>query len=256
MIKLLLAAMTIVTVGTIILPSTVSLFAGQHDWYTIDTEGNDVPCEKCHADVYEELKNNPYHENFTCAMCHRAIATGYASGNVNGETSTGSEWGAHAASTIGCLACHGGLKDTTVDSHAHVEISGELNKMGGSCSNTCHVDISGPPKAGGFGLTGESWDTGTYAAHRQFVLDAKNDSLMDSANEACIACHTHVAVRINWTHASSLELNVTLIMGKWTTENYNANGSVNTTVWGNAEGTGGIAYNGTTTTTWGTGGWP
>jgi len=33
-------------------------------------------------------------------------------------------------------------------------------------------------------------DTGEKAAHKKFVLDAMNESLMEGANEACIACHT------------------------------------------------------------------
>ena len=32
---------------------------------------------------------------------------------------------------------------------------------------------------------------------------------MEDANEACVACHTGIAVKINWTHAYSLEFNAT-----------------------------------------------
>jgi len=44
--------------------------------------------------------------------------------------------------------------------------------------------------AGGFGLTLFNSDNGTEATHKQFVLDAMDDSLREGANEACIACHT------------------------------------------------------------------
>ena len=250
--RMVLVTVIFLAIGIIVLPATVSLFAGQHDWYNIDYWGNDIPCEKCHADVYEELKNNPYHENFTCALCHRAINISYASGYYNGKDMS-YEWGAHAASTISCLVCHSGPNSGEGNMHEHHEINTSITP----CS-TCHfpTPTDYPPIAGGFGVTGQSYDTGTYAAHRQFVLDARNNSLMDSANEACIACHTHVPVRINWSHAVSFEMDAQQILKEWTTSNYSANGSAVRIVWGNAAGTGGTLYNGTTTTSWGTGGWP
>ncbi|ADC64840.1 hypothetical protein Ferp_0669 [Ferroglobus placidus DSM 10642] len=247
--RVILSIVILLAVGVLVLPSTVSLFAGQHDWYNIDARGNDIPCEKCHADVYDELKNNPYHENFTCDLCHRAINISYASGYSNGPDMS-YEWGAHAASTVSCLVCHSGPNSGEGAMHEHHEVVADCSV----CHSPSPTDY--PPVAGGFGLTGEANDTGTYAAHRQFVLDAKNNSLMTSANEACIACHTHVPVRINWSHAVSLELNATQILSEWTTENYNANGTAVRIVWGNAEGTGGLLYNGTTTKSWGTGTWP
>ncbi len=60
-LKLILSLTIIFAVGVVILPSTVSLFAGEHNWYDIDPSGNQIPCVKCHADVLEELSNSPYH---------------------------------------------------------------------------------------------------------------------------------------------------------------------------------------------------
>ena len=48
-------------------------------------------------------------------------------------------------------------------------------------------------------------DTGEKAAHKKFVLDAMNESLMDGANEACLACHTRIGVNITWTKRVHME---------------------------------------------------
>ena len=251
--RIVLAIVILLALGIIVLPSTVSLFAGQHDWYNIESDANDIPCQKCHADVFDELNNSPYHVNFSggtdnvadeadCGACHQVAATigggltlANGSANVSGGWQAGKE--AHAAASISCMWCHG------------TDASG--NPLWSSA-----------PVAGGFNLTNYTGDTGQYAAHKPWVLSAMADSstnntdLLTGPNEACIACHTHVPVRINWTHAVSLEFNASNTGTGWTTNNYNANGSAVRIVWGNAAGTGGTLYNGATTTSWGTGSWP
>ncbi|MDL5501876.1 MAG: hypothetical protein QSU88_01535, partial [Candidatus Methanoperedens sp.] len=74
------------------LPSTMSLFAGQHSFYNIDATGNQIPCQKCHGDVKAELGSNANtnpaagpltpgpHAAFKCEYCHR-IEQGSASGD-------------------------------------------------------------------------------------------------------------------------------------------------------------------------------
>jgi len=63
------------------------------------------------------------------------------------------------------------------------------------------------------------------ALHQQFVLDLINDTLMEGANEACIACHTRVDVNITWTKNVHLDFtaeeNET---GVWTLTNFAAGG--------------------------------
>ncbi|MCK4735906.1 MAG: hypothetical protein KAT65_25855, partial [Methanophagales archaeon] len=79
--------------------------------------------------------------------------------------------------------------------------------------------------AGGFGLTPFNSDNGNEATHKQFVLNAMDDSLMEGANEACIACHTKIGVNITWTKNEYMEF--TAIddgMGNWTIPNFTAGG--------------------------------
>lgn len=86
--KLSLALIALVGIGVFALPSTVALWAGQHSFYNIDAQGNQVPCQKCHGDVKAELSSNADsttgtpgpHANFKCEYCHR-IEAGAASGD-------------------------------------------------------------------------------------------------------------------------------------------------------------------------------
>src|SRR3990170_4795180 len=84
--KFTLAIIALVGIGVFALPSTMSLFAGQHSFYNIDATGNQVPCQKCHGDVKAELGANANtisagpHASFKCEYCHR-IEPGYASGD-------------------------------------------------------------------------------------------------------------------------------------------------------------------------------
>ena len=104
------------------------------------------------------------------------------------------------------------------------------------------------PPAGGFGLTAEKNDTGELAAHKTFVMNAINDPKMEDANEACIACHTHIPVKINWTHRYSLEFScvptLDLPPTHFTVKDWTLNGSYNITVYGWRNGTGNISEKG------------
>ena len=225
--RLILGVIVFLAVVAIVLPQTVSLFVGQHDWYDINPSGNQIPCQKCHADVFQELANqkgNKTHikwgnstkaDEDDCRACHQAIdEISYAKGDGDLiRTNTTGEWAAHAASTVACMYCHDGYQGT------------------------------GAPIAGGFGLSNLTDDTGRLAAHKDFVASANSSSdiLLDE-NEACVACHTHVAVKINFTHYGAMEFDVNYdtSSGKYLTSNYRINTStaVTNVIWGNASGSG------------------
>jgi len=229
--KIALVIVLLLAIGVLVLPSTVSLFAGQHYWYDLEAQGNQVPCQKCHADVFEELNNSPYHlgqgtpgvaDEQDCTFCHQAnTSITYASAD-----GAGAQMGeqAHAASTIQCMYCHGN-------------------------------QAIGAPLAGGFGLTGLANDTGTYAAHSDFVQSAAFSEPntgevwpLLGENEACIACHTHVAVKINFTHYKAMEFNVSFdtASNMYSASGFKINTSteVTNTIWGNATGSGWTSYPG------------
>jgi hypothetical protein len=233
--KIVLMAVAVIAIGIFALPSTVSLFSGQHSWYDLGAviDGasgrNNVPCEKCHADIADEMISgeNGVHRNLTCAMCHRTPFTNYtyARGHYERGTLLGTQpprpgQEAHAASVVECMDCHDGAGDKGTGHEPDREYAAK-------CLD-CHQGGYSADfiAAGGFNLTPQSYDTGTKAAHKQFVHDAIDEPLMEGANEACIACHTRVGVNITWTKNEYLEF--TAIedgTGNWTIPGFTANGT-------------------------------
>jgi len=228
--KIVLLAVAIVAIGIFALPSTVSLFSGQHTWYDLSEDGNNIPCEKCHAEIEDEMMSgdNGVHRDLTCAMCHRTPFTGdtYARGHYDGYAPTPGEE-AHAASTVECMDCHGIWRD-----------SGKWNHWSDReyivCSR-CHAggQYTDFISAGGFGIEDPmnpgynttATDTGEKAAHKKFVLDAMEDDLMEGANEACIACHTRIGTNITWTKRVYMEFNASEDeAGNWTIQTFAAGG--------------------------------
>jgi hypothetical protein len=211
---IVLLAVAIVAIGIFALPSSVSLFSGQHTWYDLSGDGNDVPCEKCHAEIKDEMISidNGVHETVKCEGCHRTDArVGYA---LDDEGAVYPGQGAHAASTQECMICHGGGNFT----HEYISCSGT--------SSACHGVPFIAPRAGGFGLTEDAADTGEKAAHLPFVDDSIDDPLMKGANEACISCHTRIGVEITWTKNENLEFDATEDgYGIWAISAFAAGGS-------------------------------
>lgn len=82
--QILLVLIVLIGIGMFAIPSTVSLFAGQHSFVNIDAAGNQINCVKCHSDVQNELTavGDRPHDEFTCSMCHRIEAGGSSGDNV------------------------------------------------------------------------------------------------------------------------------------------------------------------------------
>jgi len=197
--KLLLILIVLFALGFYVLPSTTSLFAGQHYWYNINQSGNQIPCEKCHADVFEELNTSNFHTGWggsnkadreDCAACHRANKSiTYASDN-------GTTWQAgreaHAASVVACMLCH------------------QWNPQ-----NINSTEVGSVPAAGGFNVSTSlspydyGTNNGTYAAHNAFITEAIKNSTLQDSNEACIACHTQIKLGFNYTTPRVMDITVT-----------------------------------------------
>ena len=136
--KVALMLIAILAIGIFALPSTVSLFGGQHKWYDLGKSDNDIPCIKCHADTYEEFKGTGVHAmlgygiasnntttmtdvNAACMYCHRTGSATFAVGDDTGAI-PGKE--AHAASSVACMYCH--------EYNASVSVPGDVQGgMGG-----------------------------------------------------------------------------------------------------------------------------
>ncbi|MFP3910315.1 MAG: hypothetical protein ACLFVI_00255 [Archaeoglobaceae archaeon] len=238
--KIALLVVAMMATGVLVLPQAVSLFAGQHYWYSINDSGNQIPCQKCHADVFEELDQSSFHINFSggtegqadqtdCEACHRSNANiKYAEGD--GDFQAGDE--AHAASVIACMLCHQWNADQAVSDGYEGWPAGGFNISGFGVSEDYNYS--------------KAASNGTFAAHNAFVAKAINDDTLQDSNEACVACHTHTAVKINFSHKRSLEFdvgfadtgNLTTESGvhNWTVTNWAVNGTAYAIIYGDTTG--------------------
>ncbi len=188
----ILLAIAVLTIGIFVMPQTVALFAGQHDWYDTTQPGNQVLCSKCHADIAAEMSQpgnvNAIHKAQSsdggCEGCH-IIAPTQKEGLTKGP---GGQF--HAAAAPACLDCHGG---------------------------------TGP------GLSALEIVNGPEEVHRPFINESINSKFLKGANEACISCHTHVKVNATWSRATTIAFDAierTLPDGShtWNVTNFNATG--------------------------------
>ena len=193
----------VIAIGIVVLPTTIAMFAGQHNFYdTITNPTSAVPCLKCHQDVYDEITTpgsgavNAVHAGLSsgggCDACHATIAPGKEglTRGVNGQF--------HAAAAPACLDCHGS---------------------------------TGP------GLSADTIVNGTAEVHKAFVNQSFTAQFLKGANEACISCHTHIIVNITWTKATTITFNSTETVlpdgnHSWIVGNFNATGTNVTTTSG------------------------
>jgi hypothetical protein len=225
--QIILLSFAVIAIGLFVLPNTMSMFVGQHYWYSVRTADAQYKlCARCHyAEVGEWEANTGAHSAYRDyysqpgrggdpgCFCHQINTTrlnqwniteadskNYTffnqSGSING--SDPNTWGAgwrnkttpHAATTIFCVDCH-------------VNATTQLNN--------------------------------TDEAHRSFFVQASNDTLNPAAtnNTPCMACHTMVGLNvtmvrmkggliINATHQNdySWDVNVTINDTRTTDWNY------------------------------------
>ena len=250
--SLILMGIAVVAVGMFALPSTVSLFSGQHTWYDI-SGSHELPCEKCHAEIFEELENSAFHkwngygwgenasgspDNSACYGCHRANKSITYAGVGNSVTDVTPGKEAHAASTVACMLCHQFNASDAVSGGNGTATWSMPGFAAGGFENPYETSWPDVP----YNYTNGTAYPGGHAAHQKFIQMAINKTLMEDANEACIACHTHVPVKINWAHRVSLEFNCTpefkLPPTHFNVSNWNVNGTYNVTVYGNTTGNG------------------
>lgn len=160
--KILLLSISVLVIGIFAMPGTLSMFAGQHAYIN----GSSVDCKKCHMDVYDEMtsyKGDPPAPHSSglllqCKVCHRTGDLGLI-------------WGApqigisgNAETNLSAAGAHSAVTVECV--FCHDMIVNEIN--------------------------------GTREAHSIYYNEANRTSLLKGGNEACIGCHTHTIIDINW----------------------------------------------------------
>ena len=218
--NIIILGFAIVAIGLFVIPSTMSMFVGQHQWYSVRTiESQYEMCQRCHqAEVGEWQANTGAHAAYQAAnptigcFCHQINETSLI------------EWG---------------FDENIIDSKSF-EIfneTGQLNISAGSwnwTSNTSWRTTDTPHAA----ITIECVDchynaseqlNNTNSAHRQFFIQAKNTSLNEygTNNTACMACHTMIGLNITMVRIGS-GLDITATHG----EDYNWTVNVTTNATG------------------------
>jgi hypothetical protein len=200
--KLILIGFAIAAIGLIALPQTLALFAGQHNFYdNIGQGAAAIPCEKCHADIFSELSQP---------------------GSVNAV---------HMEQ--GCSGCHVTTAPTKEGLTQGGNLTSDFHAAALPLCLDCHSG-TGP------GRDARSILNGSVEAHKPFASEANNSLLLRGSNEACISCHTHVAVDINWTKAYKISFNArenaTTGVHDWTVNNFATEGTVQIQTYGNRSG--------------------
>ncbi len=164
----------------------------------------------------------------------------------------------HAASLVSCLECHGGDQEkgapgytvNTPEPYNHAGWLIDPTDPNSKCEN-CHYGtphtataVTDEIQAGGFGLTSGPNDTGSTEAHNDFVR--ANGGVLrkgyGAANDACVGCHTHVAVDINFQKKYALTFTANALKSSptdnnsWSVGGFSAQGTVDVEEYGNGTG--------------------
>jgi len=187
--KTLLLGVAILVIGLIVMPNTISMFKNQHTWQ----QTSSIVCTSCHADIAAEIEGSSnYHHDASalgvanteaaCKYCHQTqFGDDYgAHGNWTNETGKDK---VHAAFSVECLDCHGG--SATSDDPNALDVAIDF-------MNSTSVE-----------------------AHKPLYTEAISSTLMEGANEACIACHT--GIQLNATFVYNYQMNITAneTTGNW-----------------------------------------
>ena len=172
--KTILLMISVVAVGMFVLPSTLALYTGSHDFLG----PSEVECGKCHSgaagdQIGASLQNGTAHTSFTCKDCHYGTA-----GTVGGRfavdvigNSSDNDVTAHAAGvSVNCIDCH---------SYAPIyNVSTKDAQSGAGVNVSYELSLS-------------------TAAHRMLTVNTTGDNGGLADNDAvCIACHSRVAVSV------------------------------------------------------------
>ena len=181
--KTILLFIAVIAVGMFVLPSTLALYTGQHEF----VGANDVDCGKCHGSVAGdgsvggELKNGTAHETMDCGACHSNTWAGVdTTANTSYDYSTGGR--AHAAGIgINCIGCHS--NSTYVNSTMTATKDGAVNVS---------QELMAPAEA-----------------HTNMDINSSQTGGINDRDLVCVACHTNVNVDI-YNMSVSTNNNITI----------------------------------------------
>jgi len=176
-----LLLIAVVAVGMFVLPSSLALYTGSHDFYGAE----EVDCGKCHSSaagdqIGASIQNGSAHLSLTCKDCHYGVA-GVVGGRFavdvvgNDSGQPGSSVTAHAAGiTVNCIDCH-----------SYNDLYAVSTKDADGLIYSVNVSYE-------LGLPGE--------AHRMLTVNTTADNGGLNDNDAvCIACHSRAVVDVRFS---------------------------------------------------------
>ena len=209
----------IIGIGLFILPSTLSMFAGQHSWYDPSERG--IPCDKCHFLEKEELMGSSGPHS-TLYGDDTSKKTYNSSANYNGTPGFvgGSVFRGGSDANDRCYGCH--------QVGANFSASSPLNT-----TNTTWAERNDTVHAAVVIYCADchSWVDDaldeSLSAHKEFYsnFNSTNSGLLKGGNSACIGCHTSVRVNISWTRNTSITFTADKSSGDWAVSGMDATGT-------------------------------
>ena len=206
--NLILLCIAVAAIGIFIIPSTMSMFVGQHRWYSVTTSSSQYDiCERCHiAEVGEWKANTGAHSAYRAwttsetgvdpgCFCHQVNQTRLTNFGFNSSQMT--QFNFEVFNETGKL-------NSTQDSWNWT------NGTSWRSENTPHAAITIECVDCHYNASVQL--NNTNEAHKSFYLQAKNTTLnpYGSNNTACMACHTMVGLNITMTRIrSGIILNAT-----------------------------------------------
>ena len=199
--KVLMLSVAVIAVGLFALPSTLSMFAGQHSWYDPKDSGG-IPCQKCHFLEKDELSGSD--------GPHSLLYAGLVNDTMDygpGPDLAGSStfWGGDTEDDR-CYGCHQRAGSDADHPFLNGTWDTQRNEKHAAIAVWC---IDCHPWV-------ETELTHPKAAHKPFyeqLNDTVDDNHLQTPNRACLGCHTHVGVNITWERNEFLSYNVSCTTG-------------------------------------------
>lgn len=212
-------AIAVIGIGLYILPSTLSMFAGQHSWYDPDPDVEGIPCEKCHALEESELMGGGPHST---AYGGDSRTTYNSSANYSGTAGFvgGSVFWGGGDTSDRCYGCH--------QIGANYPATSPLNTTNttwGERNDTVHAAVVL------YCVDCHSWVDDalneSLSAHKEFYYDINttNSGLLKGGNSACVGCHTGTGVNISWTRCVNITFTADKSSGSWAVGDMDATGN-------------------------------
>lgn len=198
--QVLILAIAIIAIGLFILPSTLSMFVGQHTWFSVKNPGDmEDLCAKCHQPEVNEWNTNlanggahatfatNYPETSGCTICHQINETILLEYELNITTLTGygfEDFTQEGLDNMSNAADFEGKWRSQSTPHAAIKVDCA------DCHYNATVQLSNPD-----------------SAHREFY----EQSTANATNSAsCIGCHTMTDMNISWLKFGGLNINASI----------------------------------------------